>query len=334
MHATSQAEANSTAQSQQPPLQQQQEYDTDTIFLDTPAANLPRRGRSHSETDINLLFQQAGPNFGSADNIQSNNQSNQQWVLPNGIDPRLFVSQSDQRASPPSAVRAAIDNSFGLDSLVGPRRPSHSHPRGHFPYDTSVAQSPLPVSSAMPEASSNDMSRTKSSDKAYGHRPTQSEGSFLLHPNIHQQQQFNAYAAPRLLPQGLDTMSGQSSPAMQSVFGNLSDQMSPAVPTFNSDGCPSPAVSALSYDTQSVYDQQHQQQPMFDQAQITYDPNTMYEPLTDSSETYPVYDDGTDISDQPLHHLSQTTKATKDAAAARRKAGTEAKYVCEYCGET
>ena len=42
--------------------------------------------------------------------------------------------------------------------------------------------------------------------------------------------------------------------------------------------------------------------------------------------------DGTDIIPNPVHFQSQTTDATKAAAAARRKPGTEAKYVCDYCG--
>jgi hypothetical protein len=37
---------------------------------------------------------------------------------------------------------------------------------------------------------------------------------------------------------------------------------------------------------------------------------------------------------EPVHWTSQTTAATKQAADARRKAGSDAKFVCEYCGES
>jgi len=44
--------------------------------------------------------------------------------------------------------------------------------------------------------------------------------------------------------------------------------------------------------------------------------------------------DGSEIMDNPVHWQSQTTQATKVAAAARRKPGTDAKFICEYCGES
>ncbi|GAA94664.1 uncharacterized protein L969DRAFT_17572 [Mixia osmundae IAM 14324] len=37
---------------------------------------------------------------------------------------------------------------------------------------------------------------------------------------------------------------------------------------------------------------------------------------------------------QPLHWESQTTEATRAAAEARRKPGTQAKFECEFCGQT
>lgn len=43
------------------------------------------------------------------------------------------------------------------------------------------------------------------------------------------------------------------------------------------------------------------------------------------------------VSDQdkaPLHWESQTTVATKMAAIARRKQGSEARFVCHYCSES
>lgn len=55
---------------------------------------------------------------------------------------------------------------------------------------------------------------------------------------------------------------------------------------------------------------------------------------TRSSTSSAASDNGGDIVDDPVHWDSQTTIATKLAANARRKPGTDAKFICDYCGES
>jgi hypothetical protein len=55
---------------------------------------------------------------------------------------------------------------------------------------------------------------------------------------------------------------------------------------------------------------------------------------TRSSASSANSENGGEIIDDPVFWDSQTTQATKQAAAARRKPGTDAKFICDYCGET
>lgn len=93
-----------------------------------------------------------------------------------------------------------------------------------------------------------------------------------------------------------------------------------------SNECPSPAMSMSSGSTDP-----QQQQPYFDASQHMFSSSneSLLLPPEAQQDQYASTDSAGNIN-----VASQTTMATKEAAARRRKPGTEAKYSCHYCGET
>ena len=278
--------------------------------LQEQAARPIRRQRSRSEAELPLLLQ-----------AQQNASQQHQWQPSynnlfgaRSIDPRSVSSvHSSPNASP--ALHDFGDDEIAdpfdqmRESLIGPRRHSAAtSARPLWPYDDGMRSGPVsPISDVR-----QSLHRSSQSDNFL----SQNRSSLLFMPD----QQRNHYdyidEAPRLPPSTgminmsqaqapvnydflLDSASQQYAYQMRSFPNDMSHVMQPG----SSSGAPSPTMS--------------------------HDSRQEGLPYMESQGG-----DGAEVLDNPLHWQSQTTKATKQAAAARRKPGTDAKFACEYCGET
>jgi hypothetical protein len=317
-NATEQVSASSFVR---PPMQP---YMSDPQFSHLQQGMPPHRRRYHSEAEVPLLFQAQ----------QNAMHQHQQWTnatdvngvrLPSfaelgaSIDPR-FMSVSPS-VSPASVVSQALAQDEMLDpfgiqqpSLAGPsRRISNASEQGrpNWVYGEDISRpgssygySESPPSFPLEHMDDNGLvyPATSSDQQLFYSQAMDAAATFAqnnMMPN--QQQQLN------YMPQFQDGNNFAYAPSgsesnyyayPQDAFGH------PLVlQNGTSSGCPSPTFSTASYEPRR-----------YNSAGLT--------------------DDGGEVLANPVHLESQTTSATKQAAAARRKPGTEAKYVCEYCGES
>lgn len=298
----------------------------------SPSWAATRRSRSHSETDLSFMVpqQQQQPQH------LPHQEPHRLWSgssLP-GVDPQSVNHSVPSFPSFPSFQSSAASsrqnsqedaNLFNnqRESLVGPRRSSNASERerppwtpydeltggasirsdsGELPAATSSAAQFAPLTSSLGHrraAMSEDLTQMPSSVSFFNSAPA--------FPTPPYQQSVSPSPGPSLQQPSqqypFQPMSGAS------LFDGASSYL-PANTAYPSAGslneCPSPALSSHS-DTPDLQDASQQLlSSSFGSAE--------------SSEH--------DFSAIPVHTASQTTMATKEAAARRRKPGTDAKYLC------
>lgn len=342
----------------QRPQQEQQQQQQQQFLGAPPAAHgwpqhqhqQPRRSRSHSDTDISFLATHQPlpvPVPGPSQQPWSGHQLAPQKYASSSSGHSRSASPFNQSASPlqhqqsPSPLPPAPHNqtdgaflAFGnpRESLIGPRRSSNAsdlgRPQGPYAHETSHrATSAEPFSfpgHAIPRADFQLQQQQQAFVRGHG-RMAQSEDLTHSMP-------FFSTSGPTFRPSPAE-MAYTSAPSFQplagaSLFGDGTSGLFPPTDSDNSSNnhslhasphlsqpdCPSPALSGSS-SSQHYFDASQQQ--LF-----------MPPPFRDGSIP-PILDP--DFHSDPVHLSSQTTNATKEAAARRRKPGTEAKYSCQ-CG--
>lgn len=292
---------------------------------------VPRRSRSHSETDAThlalqmpQLHQQPHPGPWDAQYGSS--------IAPNDVNSRsnspyaqqAYQQQAYQAGSASSSSRqGSQDSGFpSFDqmrpSLIGPRRSSNASDVGRptGPYDDHMSTFRMPGTAPRTMPASNSFV-----GRGGHHRMAQSEDFghsvpfFTSAPAFQPPPSADHHAFPSSTFQPLPSTSlfadGSSGGGDSSTGGLYLPSFGGGAPGTHSrpsSNCPSPSLSASSGSLQPYYDA--------------------------SPHLFPSSRDGSvppmdpDFNGEPVHLTSQTTVATKEAAARRRKPGTEAKYSC------
>lgn len=259
----------------------------------------PHRQRSHSEADISYLYQaQAQQNqpFDAWNQIRSPVRLPSFSELGASIAPNSIDPNAMQSISPTTSF---LRGDAPTAEALGPYSLQDSM------RDSLIGPRRHSAAGPRPQWPYND------ADRAYNFAPRR------MDPYANQDMRFGMdTGAPRLFPGNYMGMPMNNPMPASSTMG-MEQKQYPFDPSAYESTTPFPFP--------------------FNNMEIPPQPSTSQCPSpspSQSGRSHTSSSTGAEIVDNPAHWDSQTTKATKLAASARRKPGTEAKFKCDYCGES